>query len=278
MATLTKHQDYYNKCVDARLRKEFDWFVRNHRGVVPINPELKTEDGVSKFIDHAYSCGYMLGMKPFLKNDNLDLRVKNIGWQFDQTAKITWPDQETLKRNKRLGQHGCNPPTIVDTSAMIPGFGIKLNLTGWKIFCGRKMTYAILQSLLDEGKTIEEIFDMPRKGKRRVLVYQGEELSTNEALDKAHVSRRWFNRKVQWRAKQLGITTEEVSDEDRQKIFDELIEKVAETEQTGLLMSSKRCFIRLLDDDLEIVLQNARMEGVKPVKWLHDILQSYSFK
>ena len=109
-------------------------------------------------------------------------------------------------------------------------------------------------------------------------MYQGEELSTNDALDKATVSRRWFNWKVQWQAKQLGVTTEEVSDECRQKIFDELIKKVEETEQTGLLMSSKRCFIRLTDDDMEIVLQNASMEGVQPVKWLHKILQCYSYK
>ena len=278
MAKLTRHQDYYDKCVDRRLRKEFDWFVRNQYGVVPISPELKAEDGVSKFIDRAHLRGYMLGMKPFLIHDEAGLQVKNIDWRFDKTAKITWPDKETLRRNKQLGQHGCNPPTIVDTSKLIPGFGIELNLTGWKIFCGREMTYARLRSLLDEGKTIEEIFNAPQKGRCRILVYQGEELPTSEALNKAGVSRRWFNWKVVWQAKQLGVTTEEVSDEYRQKIFDELIKKVDDTEQTGLLMLRKRCFIRLLDDDMEIVLQNANMDGVQPIEWLHKILQSFSYK
>lgn len=281
MPKLTEHQDRYDECVKSRLPKECRWFLDNQKGKHPIGNELKSEDANSLLVEHAIGCGYMLGMKPYLIHDELSVQLKNIGWRFEPTTKIPWYDKEKLKKNKEHGRHGCNPAKVVDTSKMIQGFGIKLNLVGWKIFCD--MRYVDLVPLVEQGVPIEEIFRLPQKRKidttSRFISFGGKIYTTTQALRKAGIPRRSFDWKINHLAKELEISRKDVSNEDRQKIFDELLPMFNRgTERIGCWFTKGKVFICLSNADFSIVLQNANADNKSPDEWLHSILQSYSYQ
>ena len=281
MTKLTEHQDHYDACVARRLPLECKWFIENQKGTHPIGQELKDENGHLVLAEHAISHGYMLGMKPYLIYDELSIQPKNIGWRFESTTRIPWYDKEALKRNQEQGRRGKIPAKVVDTSKMISGFGISLNLVGWKLFLDMK--YKELIPLIERGESVECLFRFlpPKKDTRtRFLVFNGKSYPTLQALRRAGIPRRSFDWKVNHLAKEFGIAKQNVSDEDRQKVFDALRLKFncSGHEQFGCLFAKGKIFIRLEEDDLSIVLQNANADHKSPDEWLHDILQSYSYQ
>ena len=262
MTKLTEHQDHYDACVARRLPLECKWFIENLKGKHPISIELKEENACSVLTEHAISRGYMLGMKPYLISEELNVQPKNIGWHFESTTRIPWYDKEALKRNQEQGKRGKIPAKVVNTSKMISGFGISLNLVGWKLFLDMK--YRELIPLIEQGKSVEELFRLPPKkdARTRFLVLNGKSYPTLQALRRAGIPRRSFDWKINFKAKELGIAKQDVSDEDRQKEFDALRIKFncSGHEQCGCLFANGKIFVRLQTDDLSIVFQNANAE------------------
>ena len=268
MPTLTKHQKRYDKCVEKRLPLEFKWFIKNCTGKHPISKELKGEDGLRAFVDHAQAHGYLLGMKPFLLSDEVMVQTTNIGWRFESITKKPFP-------NHRSG--GRDPAQPVDTSMMLTGFGITLNLLGWKLFIDT--TFDSLIGQLNSGKNIEEVYDVFRGFSEPKLFFVGEKsYALNEALEKAGVSLSAYKKALYDRGCETGRRTSELSMRERQLVLDELVEKSQASGRSGMIQQYGRWYVQISKEDLTVVQQNAEQENITPQEFVHQIIQDYSYQ
>lgn len=273
MPKLEQYQEHYDKCVDTRLRKEFEWFIFNNKGKHYIHPEMKGENALQLFIDRAHVCGYMLGMKPYLIDETSCVWRINIGWRFEPIGKIPWANKKKLMDNKEKGISGRNPYKSVDTSILLHGFGIALNLTGWHIFMNGKYTYAQLQDLLDEGNSIEEIFDKSIMSCRnKMLVFNNNRLTTTEAVRQAGISMRWFNIKVAQEAKRQGMSSRKLPEELRQRIFDQIVIETKKTDEQGIICFRGKTWMLLSDEDASSIIKKANADKISPRELLHRII------
>lgn len=268
MPTLTKHQKRYDKCVEKRLPYEFKWFIENMKVKHPISKELKGENGLKLFIDHAQNNGYLLGMKPYLLSEELSVQPKNIGWRFEPCTKKPFPSH-------RPG--GRDPAKAVDTSLMLTGFGITLNLLGWKLFIDT--TFDLLISQLNSGKNIEEVYDVFRGFSEPKLFFVGENSYVlSEALEKAGISLSTFKKALSDRAKKTGRTTSELSIRERQLVLNELVERLQASGRSGMIQRQGCWYLQITKDDLAVIQQNAEQENITPQEFVHRIIQTYSYE
>lgn len=266
MPTLTKHQKRYDKCIEKRLPLEFKWFIDNMTSRHPISKKLKDASGLQLFINHALKNGYLLGMKPFLISEELMVEPQNIGWRFESTTKKPFP-------NHRRG--GKDPAKTIDTSMMFTGFGITLNLLGWKLFIGT--TFDMLINQINSGKNIEEVYNVFRGFSEPKLYFVGEKSYVlSEALEKAGISMSVFKKALYDRAVLIGCTTSELSTQERQLVLNELIKKSQAS--GGIIQKYSHWYVQISNADLTIIQQNAEQENITPQEFVHKIIQSYSYQ
>ena len=123
-----------------------------------------------------------------------------------------------------------------------------------------KYTYAQLQDLLDEGNSIEEIFDKSIMSCRnKMLVFNNNRLTTTEAVRQAGISMRWFNIKVAQEAKRQGVSSRKLPEESRQRIFEQLVLETKKTDEQGIICFSGKTWMLLSDEDASSIIKRANI-------------------
>ena len=241
------YQDRYDFVEDKVLYREYEMFLNNcKRKNLSISKQLEDRDGgFNAFKERALECDYRIGMKPEYNEYENGLVVNPSLIDFVSRDTIYIPFQKKPSGDRSKGR---NPGRRIDNIQNIEGFGIKLNLLGWSKFCS--MNLMQLKELIESGKRIEDIYSPIHhnqgKGRVRIIRFNGVEMSTSEACNKALISRADFERRVH------GL-----SDEQRQSIFDTLVNETPH---------DYRCFcnrywVLVNDDDFIALSTNQRMTG-----------------
>ena len=243
---LTEHQDRYDECVKNRLAKEYDYFLAKcERGCIPVMPDLDpNRNGLDRFVACAHECGYILGMTATVKDRESTANMLNITFETKKFVSIPYGTNPKGVKSK-----GRIPPRIIPNTPNIPGFGIKLSLAGWRIFLDTK--FSILQEKLDEGLSIERIYDLLNTPSN-VVTYKGEVLILREACRRAKVNYWNFIRA------QKGL-----SKNDRQQLFDKMIAD-----------NTKFSNVQVYSTDMQILYSYAKRNNISTADVLHDFILS----
>lgn len=240
---LTEHQDRYDSCVEKRLEKEYEWFLLKlkQQGIFVARDLHPKNDGIQAFRRRAEKCGYVLGMKPIVKEECTVVSAEELDFETPKENKIPWGRNPDKPR-----QLGKNPPKIIPNTTGISGFGIQMSLAGWKIFLD--MTYDNLLSMLNDGKTIEQIYKQYHS--RRMILCNGVFMSIPNACKTKGVYMAEFYRK-----------SKGLSDDERQKLFDDMARNAKPR-------------IAISEHDMNVLVSIGEQRGVSAEEVLHELISS----
>lgn len=246
---LTEHQDRYDKCVEKRLAKEYEWFLLKlkQQGISIARDLDPNREGLRVFCERAASCNYVLGMKPVVIGDCSIVSALELGFETPTENKIPFGS----KPNKPK-QFGKNPPKKIPNIPDIYGFGVKMSLAGWRIFLD--ITYDELNSMLKSGATIEQIYDKYNTQRTVSILCNGERMSIPLACKTKGIFITEFYRRTK------GLT-----DDERQKVFDEM----AKTSKPRIAIS---------EQDLAVLNAIGQSKGATAEDVLHELISTLNAK
>lgn len=147
-------REYYESRVEARLEKEYQWFVAkcNYKKIAIIHLTLDS------FKRRAKSCGYVLGMKPQIEDECDSVYDEKISFVHPKVINIPFSNHGNSKSG------GRDPVKKIPNTLNITGFEMSLSLSGWHIFLGN-VTVEELVKHLESGLTVEELFTHKPNGR-----------------------------------------------------------------------------------------------------------------
>lgn len=250
-------QKRYDKKVAKRLPMEFQQLVIYCKSrSIPISKEFKGNGAIDEFSKLAISLGYRLGMTARLISKDVGLVRHNL--KFVLRSKYS----KVAGDRKFRSEKGMSD---IKSLWHTEGFGVELDLYGWYYFIDRtnKITLPKLYEKLKNGVSIEQILSLR---KRHYLVFNGVSMPQEEACKKSGIVFRTFLRHVR-------KSSNPDDDQIRQKIFDELLKT-----KGSFTHYRNNWWIRISEDDKEIILQQSAAKNKSPSEWLHKLLQSYSYQ
>lgn len=243
---LTEHQDRYDKCVEKRLIKEYDWFLQKlkaHR-LLPnrdLDPRRPEGAGFRCFRRRAVECNYILGMKPVVIGEGVLVSASELG--FETPLENNIPFGSNPQKPKYLGR---NPPRRIPNTPEIKGFGVVMSLAGWKIFLD--ITYDKLLAMLNSGATIEEIYNQCCTPITASVLCNGEYMPIPLACKTKGIYITNFYKKAK------GLSNDE-----RQKLFDEMAK-----------ISTPR--IAISEQDLSVLSALGQLKNMTVEAVLHELI------
>jgi hypothetical protein len=249
MLKLTEHQDRYDKCVEKRLTKEYEWFRKKlEQQGIPLARDLDpNREGLRVFRERAVQCNYVLGMKPVVVCDCKIVSALELGFETPTENKIPFGSNPNKPK-----QFGKNPPKKIPNIPDIQGFGVKMSLAGWRIFLD--ITYDELNSMLKSGATIEQIYDKHNTKKKVSVLCNGARMSIPLACKTKGIFITEFYRR-----------TKGLADDERQKVFDEM----AKTSKPRIAIS---------EQDLAILTALGNSKRLTAEAFLHDLISTLNTK
>lgn len=261
-------QERYDKAVKVFLSNEHRFFLSQckRRGLI-IAPNVES---FNDFLAHAKNNGYLLGQKVSISND------KGKKQQGVFLNELVFRFRPTIGKQEK--DHGKVVWKQVPTPEGITGFGLNMNLLGWS-----KLLDINLDDLCKalKSKSVEQIY-AEKFPPVRYVILDGEKMTVNKALESSGCDKRSFWRGIDEIAEYKKESRRDLDDSVYQSVFDDVLKKcrprIARLKQHGIIMHKSLWWVHVSDDDKKLIEQQSAAKKQSPSKWLHDLLQPYSYQ